>query len=318
MKILVTGGAGYIGAQLVFKLSQTPGVEQVIVYDNLSRGNYNLFISSSNKISSGNVTFVQGDLLDSRKLRKVLQGVDMVYHMAAKVATPYQDVDSHFFEQINHWGTAELVYAVEESDVQRFVYLSSTGVYGAGKKNKVITEDTEPNPRTFYAISKLRGEEHVARLNKKINTNIIRCGNVYGYSPTIRFDSVINKFLFEANFNNRIQIHGSGKQSRAFINIDKVINVLSGLVSKEVPSDTYNLVDKNLQVLDLVDVFKEIYPTLEFIFINQHLELRDLKVEREGKLMKYFDVPETDLKDEIVNVKELSFAFSSQDAPVIV
>lgn len=312
MKVLVTGGAGYIGAELVYSLSQNPEVEEVVVYDNLSRGNYNLFISSSNKIASNNVKFVFGDLLDSRKLKKALIGVDVVYHLAAKVATPYQDVDSHFFEQVNNWGTAELVYAIEETDtVKKLIYLSSTSVYGGSNKGSLIEDDTVPNPRTFYSISKLRGEEHVERMKGKIDTTIVRCGNVYGYSPSIRFDSVINKFLFESNFNNRIQIHGSGKQSRSFINVSKVVKVLAEMLGDTIPGDTYNLVDINVQILDLVDVFKEIYPELEFIFINQHLELRDLKVNTETKLSKLIDLPTSDLRQELLDLRDKSFAFTS-------
>lgn len=317
MKVLVTGGAGYIGAELVYNLSKLPEVSEIVVYDNLSRGNYNLFISSSNKIQAGNVKFIFGDLLDSRKLKKALDGVEMVYHLAAKVATPYQDVDSHFYEQVNNWGTAELMYAIEDThSVKKLVYLSSTSVYGGSKKGEMVNEDTVPNPRKFYSISKLRGEEHVERMKDKINTIIVRVGNVYGYSPAIRFDSVINKFLFEANFNNRIQIHGSGKQARSFISVSKVIGVLSGMITKEVPSDTYNLVDKNVQLLDLVDVFKEIFPDLEFIFINQHLELRDMQVDRNTKLLKLFPFEETDIKSELIELRDKSFAFSS--APIAV
>lgn len=317
MKVLVTGGAGYIGAELVYNLSKLPEISEIVVYDNLSRGNYNLFISSSNKIKAGNVKFVFGDLLDSRKLKKALEGVEMVYHLAAKVATPYQDVDSHFYEQVNNWGTAELMYAIEDTPtVKKLVYLSSTSVYGGSKKGALINEDTVPNPRKFYSISKLRGEEHVERMKDKINTIIVRVGNIYGYSPAIRFDSVINKFLFEANFNNRIQIHGSGKQARSFISVSKVIGVLCGMINKEVPSNTYNLVDKNIQLLDLVDVFKEIFPDLEFIFINQHLELRDMQVDRNTKLLKLFPFEETNLKDELVELRDKSFAFSSTLASV--
>jgi UDP-glucose 4-epimerase len=69
--------------------------------------------------------------------------------------------DSHVYEQVNHWGTAELVYAVEESNVKKFIYTSSSGVYGSS--SGAVDETTIPNPKTFYAISKLRGEEHVRR-----------------------------------------------------------------------------------------------------------------------------------------------------------
>lgn len=311
MKVLVTGGAGYIGAELVHKLAENPEIDEIIVYDNLSNSNHNLFISNSNKIAANNIRFVMGDLLDSRLLRKALDGVEVVYHLAAKVTSPHENADSHTFEQTNNWGTAELVYAIEESDsVKKIIFTSSTGVYGSsnGTPN---TEEVALNPTTYYAISKMRSEDHVTRLKGKIDYVVLRLGNVYGYSPTIRFDSVINRFLFDSHFKNRIQIHGSGKQKRTFIHIDKAINVLDGLLKKDIPSGIYNLSDINLQVLDLVDVFKEVYPNLEFIFINQHLKLKDFIVEDNSKISAYFDIPESNLKEEILDVKENTFAFQA-------
>jgi UDP-glucose 4-epimerase len=277
MNVLVTGGAGYIGTELVSLLIANPKVDKVIVYDNLSRPNYNLFLGLRHQ-KHQKLSFVKGELLDSRALKKVLKGVDVVYHLAAKVTTPFANADSHVYEQVNHWGTAELVYAVEESNVKRFIYTSSTGVYGSSAIP--AHEDTPPDPQTFYAASKLRGEEHVRRLIKsgKIETFVMRCGNVYGYSKSMRFDAVINKFVFESNFNKLITIQGDGKQSRTFIHIEMVAKALNNLLTADLPSDVYNIVDRNLKVIDILDVLKELIPDLQFIFINQHLRLHELNV----------------------------------------
>jgi UDP-glucose 4-epimerase len=106
----------------------------------------------------------------------------------------------------------------------------------------------------------------------------MRCGNVYGYSKSMRFDAVINKFIFEANFNKLITIQGDGKQSRTFIHVEMLAKALNNLLTADLPSDLYNVVDKNLTVLDILDVLKELIPPLEFIFINQHLRLHELNV----------------------------------------
>jgi UDP-glucose 4-epimerase len=275
MKVLVTGGAGYIGTELISLLIANPEVDKVIIYDNLSRPNFNLFLGLRLQ-KHQKISFVKGELLDSRALKKNLKGVDVVYHLAAKVTTPFANADAHAYEQVNHWGTAELVYAVEESDVKRFIYTSSTGVYGSSKIP--AHEDKPPDPQTFYAVSKLRGEQHVRRLIGKIDTYIMRCGNVYGYSKSMRFDAVINKFIFDANFNRMISIQGDGKQSRTFIHIEMVAKALNNLLTADLPSDVYNVVDKNLTVIDILDVMKELVPDLEFMFINQHLRLHELNV----------------------------------------
>ncbi|MCF6359253.1 MAG: NAD-dependent epimerase/dehydratase family protein [Cyclobacteriaceae bacterium] len=297
MRILVTGGAGYIGTALVERLAESSTVSKVVIYDNLSRGNYNLFLGE-NLSETSNISLVQGDILDTRSLKKSMKDIDIVYHLAARVTTPYANLDPHIYEQVNHWGTAEVVSAVEESGVKQLVYLSSTSVYGASDKQ--ATETTAPNPKTFYGNSKLRAEKHVERLVDKDRAVIIRAGNVYGFNQSMRFDAVINRFAFEANFSKKISIQGSGKQSRAFVHIDAISQVLSELPFKELPSDTYNFAISNYSVLDLVDVFKELIPDLEFIFVDQHQELRNFELDINLKVAQFIDLPKAgELKDEL-------------------
>src|SRR4029079_10579308 len=277
MKVLITGGAGYIGTELVYKLGELNEVEGIIVYDNLSRGNYNLFIG--HKVAPSKVQFMPGEILDSRKLRKVLKNVDVVFHLAAKVTTPFANTDGHIYEQTNHWGTAELTYALEESNVKQLIFLSSTGVYG--NTTAPVNENSLPQPDSFYSISKLRAEQHIKRLSEKMKTIIIRLGNVYGYSKSMRFDAVINRFMFDAHFTNRITINGAGSQHRSFIHIDKTTNLLAQLLQLPIPAGIYNLADNTVSILDIVDVMKTIYPDLESFFSNQNFTGHNLEVERQ-------------------------------------
>ena len=310
MRNLITGGAGYIGTELVYRLADTQGVESITIYDNLSRGNYNLFLGK--KIETPKINFVHGEMLDSRKLRQVVKDKDAVIHLAAKVTTPFANLDGHIFEQVNHWGTAELVYALEESSVQQFVFVSSTAVYGNSKD--LADENTEPNPDSFYSISKHRAEQHVQRLSGKMNTLIIRLGNVYGYSKSMRYDAAINKLMFDAHFTGRITINGTGSQHRSFIHIDNVTYMLSRLLRTKIPDGIYNLTDKNLSILDISDVLQQIYPGLESFFINQNYASHDLRVNRNSKLLSYIPMAETDLVHELRSFKEqFSFYLSSTD-----
>ena len=223
MRVLITGGAGYIGTVLTKNLVNYSEIDKIFIYDNLSRKNSNLFLGDRLP-NAEKVELINGDILDLRKLKRVLRNVDVVFHLAARVSTPFANVDADFHEQVNHWGTAELVSAVEESAVKKFIFTSSTSVYGAS--DGYIDENQTPDPKTFYGISKLRGEEHVRRLQKKMNALILRCANVYGYSRSMRFDAVINRFMFDANFSKRIQIHGNGKQHRAFVHVNVLIKAL--------------------------------------------------------------------------------------------
>jgi UDP-glucose 4-epimerase len=230
-----------------------------------------------------------------------------VYHLAARVTTPFANADAHLYEQINHWGTAELVYAVEESAVRKFIYTSSAGVYGSS--DVALDESAEPSPKTFYAISKLRGESHVERLTDKMDTYIFRCGNVYGYSPSMRFDAVINKFVFEANFEKRITIHGNGEQARTFIHINQVARALGNVLHTSLPGGTYNLVSRNLKVMDVVDELKQLVPALEFIMINQHIRFSQLHIKENKTVNEALDIgSNTQLQDELREfLEKLSF-----------
>ena len=272
MKVLITGGAGYIGNELVYRLSAEPAIKDILVYDNLCKGNYNLF-TGLRKVPGSNVRFVQADILDSRTLRRSMEGVDMVIHLAAKVETPFADQNAHDFEQTNHWGTAEVVYAAEEAGIGRMIYLSSQGVYGQGE-----ISDTEAPlvPSSFYGLSKMRGEQHVLRLMEKIPAQIVRCANVYGYSKNLRFETQINQFVFDAHFTNRVSIHGDPAHSMTHISVSRLVEVLARMVKREMPSAVHNLSHRRLSVAELVEALREFYPTLETIFVDQHIPLNDL------------------------------------------
>lgn len=301
MKILVTGGCGYIGTELTHELVTLSDIEEIIIYDNLSRGNRNFFIG--NRKLLGNVTFIHGDLLDTHKLKGALDGVDIVFHLAAKVTTPFADQNPHLFEQINHWGTAELVYAVEESNVKKFIYLSSSSVYGAS--NEQVGVGAPLQPTTFYGISKMRGEEHVNRLfDSPIDTYTIRCGNVFGYSRSMRYDSVINRFVFNANFKNRITINGNGEQQRSFINIVKAANVLSKLAEIELEQGVYDLVEETFSINYIADLLREIYPTLELLYVNQRLKLYQLKVKLDPLINSLAKIEVRSMKQMLAKFKE--------------
>lgn len=295
MNILVTGGAGYVGTSLVRKLDENQAIDSITVLDNLSRGNNNFFLRYKDRLNK--VNLVKADILDTRTLQKSLKNIDIVYHLAANVTTPFSDQDPHLFEQVNHWGTANVALAAEKSDVSRFIYLSSVSVYGSSKK--AVDESTPPAPRTYYGISKLKGEEQVRRLNDKMDVYIIRSGNVYGYNPSVRFDAVINKFMFEANFNGKIEVHGSGEQTRSFVSIVQTANILAKLCSNTAPPDIYNVLSDNWSILDIRDTVKKIYPELEMTFVSQDMKRRQIKVDTNLKLDKYMKMQSVKLEDRL-------------------
>lgn len=302
MKVLITGGAGYIGNELVYRLAAADNVDEIVIYDNLARGNYNLF-TGLRKLPIANVRFERGDILDSRKLRRVMEDVNVVYHLAAHVTTPFAEQNTHVFEQTNHWGTAELVYAAEDIGADKVVYLSSASVYGGSETAKSV--DDPASPQSFYAISKKRGEDHMLRLQEKMPVYVVRCANVYGYSKNLRFDAVINRFMFDAHFSNRITIHGNGFQHRAFISMERTVDFLQQLSGPGLEPGLYNLVDKNLTINEVADTLCGIYPELEMIFVDQHLPMHDLRLARDARADRFMSLPEKELLEDLHDFKRM-------------
>lgn len=280
MRILITGGAGYLGTEICLRLMSRPEVEALRIYDNLSRKNYNIFLGP--EMLDKKVSFAEADILDSYTLKKEVAEADLVIHMAAKVSTPFADQNPHLFDQINHWGTAEVSYAVEETDCPAVIYFSSGSVYGAEEDE--ATPATLPNPKTFYGISKLKGEEHIERLATKKRVSIVRCANVYGYSKSMRFDAVINRFVFQAKNFRRITINGSGEQARAFVHIERVTDFVESLAFAQNRKKIYNLVDRNLTVNDIAYSLKEILPEMEMLYVDQQIKLRGIKMAEDANV----------------------------------
>lgn len=271
MKILITGGAGYIGTELVRECLQAPEIQSVTVYDNFSRDNHGLFLSK-NKKNVSKIKIVDGDILDAYSFKKHIDDVDAVVHLAGKVLTPYYSEDPHPYDQVNHWGTAQIVDAIEKSKVKKFIYLSTTAVYGFS--NEQLDEKSVPSPSMVYSMSKYRGENQVRRLfeKKDMKTFILRSGNVFGFSPSIRFDAVINKLVLNAKYFKKIQLYGSGEQKRPFVFIRDLVNVIVHLLgSDHVESGLHNVFTENLRVSDIINILEEIVPGLEKQYLNQHV-----------------------------------------------
>jgi UDP-glucose 4-epimerase len=297
MRVLITGGAGYIGTELCIKLNQNPKVSEITVLDNLCQGNYNLFLHS--QIKPGKVKFVKGELLDSRTLDKLVKNVDVVYHLAAENTD--DEKLHHLHEQVNNWGTAELIYAVEESDVQQFIYVSSTDIYGYSNDEFDVYSVVEP--ATSLGNSKFRGEQHVERIMPKINTQIIRLGNVFGYGVSMKMKSILNHLLFDSHFVGKISIHGSGKQKRSFISLEKTSSILANLLGGKLDSGVYNLVEHSKSIMDLVEIMQHQNPDMEIVFTNQHLELPQRIVKTDDRIMKLYDGESLSFEEELKELK---------------
>lgn len=273
MKILITGGCGYLGCSVLEYLLLTKELEEVIIYDSLYRKNANFFLREKLP-NPQKVRFIQGDILDTYTFERALKGVEVVLHLAAKVSTPFADTNGHEFDQINNWGTGIVADVLEQQNsVRKVIYSSSIAVYG-DTQGKPVDEESITAPKSFYGISKLKGEKHIQRLSKKKETMIFRIGNVFGYNPCIRLDAVINRFLFDAQTRGRIEIHGNGEQKRPFTSVACVGQYLAKACLQEHNTGIFNLVNYNLTINEVAAYVQELYPDLEQLRLDQHMEMR--------------------------------------------
>jgi UDP-glucose 4-epimerase len=238
-RVLVTGGAGFIGSHLVDRLLKE-GIE-VVVLDNLQGGRLE---NISQHIGKKNLCFVRGDIRNSRLVRNLVRGVDAIIHQAARVSVPESIKDPVLTDDVNVNGTLNLLKASVESDVKRFVYASSCAVYGDAKVMP-IKEDCLPNPRSPYGVSKLAAENYVQTFYEifRLKTVCLRYFNVYGSRQINSYYSgVITQFINRLAKNLPLVIFGDGEQSRDFVHVQDVVDAnMSALRIKGVEGETFNI-----------------------------------------------------------------------------
>jgi len=228
MRVLVTGGAGFIGSHLVDRLL-ADGAD-VRVFDNFATGYRRNLDHVANDIE-----LVEGDLRNEDDLRRAVDGVELVYHQGALASVPRSIADPQTSFAVNVTGTLNLLVAARDAGVRRVVFASSSSVYGDSEVSPKH-EGLTPNPLSPYAISKLSGEQLMTVFNDlyDIETVSLRYFNVFGprQDPDSPYAAVTPKFIRALINGERPIIFGDGEQSRGFTYISDVVegNMLAGRV----------------------------------------------------------------------------------------
>lgn len=219
MHLLVTGGAGFLGAALANRLARDG--HQVRVIDDLSAGDPARLDEQ--------VLFTRGDVADRPKLWTLLQDVDCVYHLAARVLVSESILYPREYNEVNVGGTVSVMEAMRDAGVQRVVFTSSGAVYGE-QGLQPVREDQPPNPQSPYAVSKLAGEYYVRTIGALwgIETVILRVFNAYGPGQSLppAHPPVVPRFLYQALRGGSLVIFGGGGQTRDFVYADDVVEAL--------------------------------------------------------------------------------------------
>jgi UDP-glucose 4-epimerase len=219
MHFLVTGGAGFLGVALANRLALDG--HQVRVIDDLSAGDRARLRAE--------VLFTRGDVADRPKLWTLLQDVDCVYHLAARVQVSESVLYPREYNEVNVGGTVSVMEAMRDAGVRRVVLASSGAVYGE-QAHQPVREDQTPNPQSPYAVSKLAAEYYVRTIGALwgIETVILRVFNAYGPGQHLpaSHPPVVPRFLQQARQGGSLVIFGGGGQTRDFVYVDDVVEAL--------------------------------------------------------------------------------------------
>ena len=253
MNFLITGAAGFLGSSLANQLAREG--HQVRGIDDLSTGDP--------KALSPDVHFTRGDVSDRPKLWTLLQEVDVVYHLAARVSVPESILYPRDYNAVNVGGTVALMEAMHDVGVRRVVLASSGAVYG-DIGDSGLKETANPNPSSPYAVSKLAAEYYVRTIGNlwKIETVSLRIFNAYGPGQHLppSHPPVVPHFLRQALRGGTLVVHGDGSQTRDYVYVDDVI---SAMVAASTAPNVNGLVinvgsGKETSVRELVEAVQEV------------------------------------------------------------
>lgn len=219
MNFLITGAAGFLGAALANRLAREG--HQVRGLDDLSTGDPQSL--------GPDVHFTRGDVNDRPKLWTLLQDVDCVYHLAARVSVQESVLYPREYNAVNVGGTVSLMEAMRDVGVRRVVLVSSGAIYG-DQGEQPLKENMTPNPRSPYAVSKLAAEFYVNTIGDlwNIETVSLRVFNAYGPGQHLppSHPPVVPNFLRQALRGGSLVVHGEGSQTRDYVYVDDVLSAL--------------------------------------------------------------------------------------------
>jgi nucleoside-diphosphate-sugar epimerase len=275
--ILVTGGAGYIGSNLVRDLLASGN--NVVVLDKLVFG----IEPISGLLSNRNFKLISGDVTNDGDLKKTFDlGIDSVIHLAAIVGDPACAADQDTAIQTNIDGTVKVANMSKSAGIKRFIFASTCSVYGAGG-DKLLNEGSRLNPISLYAETRLAAEKDIAKItDDEFKPTILRFGTVYGLSPRMRFDLVVNYLTLKAIRDKEIRIFG-GNQWRPFVHVKDIARALMLVLNspiERVGKETFNVGDtaENYLLSRIGEIVGGIMPDVDVTNMDEIEDERSYRV----------------------------------------
>lgn len=269
-RVLVTGGAGYVGTMLV-PLLLSYGYEVRVV---------DLFLYGDYLEVHPNLQKMKGDIRKKMLMTQALTDVDSVIHLACISNDPSFELDPKLGKSINFDATKQLINLAREAGVKRFIYASSSSVYGV-KSESEVTEDLPLAPLTDYSKYKVLSEQYLEDNAGDMPYVILRPATVCGYSPRLRLDLTVNILTIHALVNNKITVYG-GRQQRPNIHINDMCQAYLLMLTspiKKISGEIYNVGYENYSVLEIARMVLKVLGnssiSLEILLAN---DLRSYRV----------------------------------------
>ncbi len=279
MKVLVTGGAGYIGSVLVRQLLDKG--YKVRAFDSLKFGGDALY----DVMLHPNFEFMKGDIRNAAEVSKALEGIDAIAHLAAIVGDPACKKFSDEANETNWDGSVALFEAAEKAGVKRFVFASTCSNYGKmPDPDSFVVETSELNPVSLYAELKVKFEKYLLedRKDASMCSTALRFSTVYGFSPRIRFDLTVNEFTRNATINGEQEIWGA-QFWRPYCHVDDlaraVVLVLESDESK-VRANVFNVgtTEENYNKGMIIEEVCKVVPNTKVNYVEMNEDPRDYRV----------------------------------------
>lgn len=301
-KVLIIGGAGYLGCVLSKKLLEKN--YKVKVFDKLIFGMEPI----KNLLENDSFELIKGDICNISEISKALDDVDAVIHLAGIVGDPASSVNPRKTIEVNYIATKLIAEMCKYNQINKFIFASSCSVYGAN--SELIDENSSLNPISLYAKSKIASEKGILELmDDNFSPAILRMGTLYGASDRMRFDLVVNLLSAKALTDKSITIF-NGDQWRPFVHVEDAAEAYIKILESPIESvrgHVFNIGgnENNYRLRDLASFIKELIPEVKINFDEKINDPRDYKVNFD-KAEKILDFkPKKTLKDGIIEVKNI-------------
>lgn len=279
MKVLVTGGAGYIGSVLVRQLLNK-GYD-VRAFDSLKFGGDALY----DVMQHPRFEFMKGDVRNADEVAKAIDGIDAIAHLAAIVGDPACKKFSEEANETNWDGSVALFEAAEKAGIKRFVFASTCSNYGKmPDPNSFVVETSELNPVSLYAELKVKFEKYLIEDRKESNmcSTALRFSTVYGFSPRIRFDLTVNEFTRNAAVHGEQEIWGP-QFWRPYCHVDDLARAVVLVIESDeakVRANVFNVgsTEENYNKGMIIEEVCKVVPNVKVNYVDSSEDPRDYRV----------------------------------------